>query len=293
MNPLRMSPEPVTAARGERVEVDGLPIHCVDTGDGPILLFVHGGPAWSFTWRGVIERLRDSFRCVALDLPGFGHSPAPVRRFGLRDYARALTRFIEVRDLTGATLIANDTGGPIGFRAAAALPTRFRALVAVDTFAFRLDGFASVRLMLRLTSSLPARALNRWLCFLPRAVTSFGTPLHRWRPEERAAYLAPFETPESRDRCIDLLAGLALDSAYLAELERELAGIADRPLLTLFGSGDPVRRAGFPERWARLFHDCTEHVIPGAKHFAHEDDPESVARHLRAWYAECVESQAR
>jgi haloalkane dehalogenase len=291
MNPVLALPEPVPLPRGERVDVDGMPIHCVDTGDGPILLFVHGGPAWSFTWRGVIARLRDSFRCVALDLPGFGLSPAPARRFGLRDYARAVARFVEVRRLESVTLIANDTGGPIGFRAAAALPERFCALVAIDTFAFRLDEFASVRLMLRLTSSPPARRLNRWFCFLPRAVTSFGTSLHDWQPEERAAYLAPFATPEARDRCIDLLAGLAWDAAYLAELEHELAKLADRPLLTLFGSGDPVRRAGFPERWSELFHDCTAHLIPGAKHFAHEDDPELVARHLRAWYAERVERQ--
>lgn len=279
------------APQGARVDVDGVPTHYVDVGRGPVLLFVHGGPAWSFTWRGVIARLRDDFRCVALDLPGFGLSPAPAARFGLREYARAVRRFVETLDLRDATLVANDTGGPIGFRAAASLPGRFRALVAVDTFAFRLDDFAQVRLMLRLTSSPPARVLNRWLDFLPRAVTSFGTPLHRWQAAERAEYLAPFAAPEARDRCMDLLRALVREPEYLAELERELAAIADRPLLTVFGSGDPVRRAGFPERFAALFRDCTQHVVPGAKHFTHEDDPESLARHLRAWYAARVSAR--
>ena len=276
-----------------RVASVGTPIHYVDVGRGPVLLFVHGGPAWSFTWRGLIAQLSDAFRCVALDLPGFGSSPAPAARFGLGDYARSVQRFAETLDLQGATVVANDTGGPIGFRAAAALPGRFRALVAIDTFAFRLDDFLSVRLMLRASSSLPARLVNRWFNVLPRAVTSFGTPLRRWQPEERATYLSPFAARAARDRCVDLLGALDREPDFLAELERELAPLADRPLLTVFGSDDPVRRVGFPERFAALFSDCTPRIVPGAKHFSHEDDPELVARYLREWYAERVSVQPR
>ena len=276
-----------------RVTVDGMPLHYTDVGRGPVLLFVHGGPAWSFTWRGLTARLSDAFRCVAPDLPGFGQSPAPAKSLGLSDYARSVQRFVETLDLVGVTLVANDTGGPIGFRAAAALPERFCALVAVDTFAFRLDDFASVRFMLRATSSAPARLANRWLNFLPRAVTSFGTPLRRWQREERATYLAPFAQPAARDRCVRLLGALVREPDFLAELEHELASLTHRPLLTVFGSDDPVRRIGFPERFASLFSDCTQRLVPGAKHFSHEDDPELVARYLREWFAERVSSEQR
>jgi haloalkane dehalogenase len=270
------------------VTVDGMPVHYTDVGRGPVLLFLHGGPAWSFTWRGLTERLSDEFRCLAPDLPGFGLSPAPATRWGLREYARSVQRFVETLDLDGVTLVANDTGGPIGFRAAAALPERFKALVAVDTFAFRLDDFASVRFMLRATSSAPVRLANRWLNFLPRAVTSFGTPLRRWQPEERAIYLAPFAQPAMRDRCVRLLGALVREPDFLAELEHALASLTHLPLLTVFGSDDPVRRIGFPERFAALFSDCTQRLVPGAKHFSHEDDPELVARYLREWLAERV-----
>src|SRR2546425_7184511 len=40
------------------------------------LLFLHGNPTWSFMYRDVIRALRDDFRCVALDYPGFGLSSA-------------------------------------------------------------------------------------------------------------------------------------------------------------------------------------------------------------------------
>jgi pimeloyl-ACP methyl ester carboxylesterase len=48
----------------------------VDEGSGPTLLFLHGSPTWSFVYRDVIRSLRDEFRCIAVDYPGFGLSSA-------------------------------------------------------------------------------------------------------------------------------------------------------------------------------------------------------------------------
>jgi haloalkane dehalogenase len=51
--------------------LDGHTIHHVDEGAGPTLLFLHGNPTWSFVYRDVIGALRDEFRCIALDYPGW------------------------------------------------------------------------------------------------------------------------------------------------------------------------------------------------------------------------------
>ena len=57
------------------IGVNGAPITYVDEGEGPALLFVHAG-LWSFVFRDAILRLKESFRCITLDFPGFGLSPA-------------------------------------------------------------------------------------------------------------------------------------------------------------------------------------------------------------------------
>jgi haloalkane dehalogenase len=60
------------------IDVGGHTVHYIDEGSGPTLLFLHGNPTWSFVYRDVIRQLRDQFRCVALDYPGFGlSSPGP------------------------------------------------------------------------------------------------------------------------------------------------------------------------------------------------------------------------
>jgi haloalkane dehalogenase len=192
-------------------------------------------------------------------------------------------RFVEVLDLRDVTLVANDTGGPVGFGAACAIPERFGALVAAGTLAFALDDFPRLRRAVRLFSSGPARLANRWLNVLPRAVTSFGTPRKRWDPGERAAYLRPFASRAARDTCARMLGALVREPDYLPRLEGALAAISAKPLLTLFGEADPARRLGIPGKFRRLFPDCTDAEIPGAMHFAQEDDPSAVAEHLRRW----------
>jgi len=61
-------------------EVGGIHIHYLDEGnhDSPVILFLHGVPAWSYTFRNVFPScLASGNRIVAPDIPGFGMSDKP------------------------------------------------------------------------------------------------------------------------------------------------------------------------------------------------------------------------
>src|SRR3712207_3114291 len=96
------------------VAVDGHDVALVDEGDGPPLLMLHGNPTWSFTYRDVIAGLRDRYRCIAPDLPGFGLSKdvPPGYGFTASEHAEAIERFVEELDLRDVTLLVQDWGGP-------------------------------------------------------------------------------------------------------------------------------------------------------------------------------------
>src|SRR5690625_268973 len=73
------------------IDIDGHRVHYVDEGSGPVLLFLHGNPTWSFEYREVIEALRCDFRCIAVDYPGFGLSrAAPGYRYLPEEHARVI-----------------------------------------------------------------------------------------------------------------------------------------------------------------------------------------------------------
>src|ERR1700759_5766394 len=91
------------------------PASYVDTrGPGRPVLFVHGVGTGSYLWRHVIGELQGQRRCVALDLPLHGHTPAaPDQDFSLPGLARFVEDCCDALVLTGGDLVANDTGGAV------------------------------------------------------------------------------------------------------------------------------------------------------------------------------------
>src|SRR5271166_204099 len=122
-------------------DVAGAHVHYVDEGAGPVLLMVHGNPTWSFLFRLLIPRLRDRFRCIALDLPGFGLSTAaPGYRFLPAEHADVVAALIDALGVERFTPVVQDWGGPIGLHVAGRDPARVERLVIGNTFSWPVNG---------------------------------------------------------------------------------------------------------------------------------------------------------
>ncbi|MFM0204898.1 alpha/beta hydrolase [Paraburkholderia fungorum] len=67
---------------GSVVEVDGVPLHYVDKGEGPAVVLLHGNAVLlqDFVGSGLIDRLAERHRVIAFDRPGFGYSGRPRDR---------------------------------------------------------------------------------------------------------------------------------------------------------------------------------------------------------------------
>jgi haloalkane dehalogenase len=91
------------------VEVDRAQVHYLDEGQGPVVLGLHGNPTWSFLYRHIIDGLKDQFRCLALDYPGFGLSTAPPGYgYTVAEHARVVEGFVAKLGLEGITLMGQD-----------------------------------------------------------------------------------------------------------------------------------------------------------------------------------------
>ncbi len=105
------------------------PVSCIDVGDGPVALFVHGLGTNALLWRHALSALAGERRCVALDLPLHGQTPAaPDQDFSLRAVADVVEQFCASADLSDLDLVAHDTGGAVAQVFAAAHPERLRSL---------------------------------------------------------------------------------------------------------------------------------------------------------------------
>jgi len=266
------------------LEVGGARVHYVDEGEGPPLLMLHGNPTWSFLYRGLIAGLRDRYRCVALDYPGFGLSTPPAGYgFTPAEHARVVEAVVAELDLRATTLLVQDWGGPIGLAVATRHPERFDALVIGNTWAWPIGRDPMFQAFSRVMGGPVGRRLiqqrNLFVeFFLPRNVLR-----RTLEPEVMAHYRGPFPTPASR-RPIAVLPGEIRKSApLLAEVERGLARLADRPARILWPDGDPAFRARQRAIWEERFPDHRTVILRGAGHYFPEDAPEEAVAAIRAW----------
>ena len=83
-------------------------------------------------WTVVAPELAKARRTVAIDIPGFGRSPAPSSGFSLGTISDAIERFCTAIGLEEAVLVAHSLGAFVAMNIAARQPSIFRRLILVD-----------------------------------------------------------------------------------------------------------------------------------------------------------------
>ena len=104
----------------------------VEMGEGPAVLLVHGlGGSWR-NWLENIPALSRNHRVVALDLPGFGHSPLPPEPITMKAYGDLVVAFADELELDQETaLVGHSMGGVSSTEAVIEAPERFSSLTLV------------------------------------------------------------------------------------------------------------------------------------------------------------------
>lgn len=120
---------------GAEIRELGIDIFLKDRGEGLPTLFLHGNPDSADVWDGMIERLQDSYRCLAPDLPGFGRSGhAGDLDCSLDGFARLVNSIVSAIGLSEPLkLVVHDFGGPIGLSWAVENPEKVRRLAVINT----------------------------------------------------------------------------------------------------------------------------------------------------------------
>lgn len=93
---------------------NGASVSYIDQGKGAqTIVFIHGLATYAGTWLQNIEGLKDSFRCVALDLPGNGYSDKGDLPYSMQYYAACVYDFIQLMQLKNVVLCGHSMGGQI------------------------------------------------------------------------------------------------------------------------------------------------------------------------------------
>ena len=117
------------------LQVDNQEVYVVDRGQGDPVMFLHAFPFHSAMWDYQIDALHDSYRCLAIDVPGFGQSPEPdqPKRTSMRSLAGLVAGVLDQLGIGQAGIVGASMGGYLAMALLRHHRPRVRELVLADT----------------------------------------------------------------------------------------------------------------------------------------------------------------
>jgi haloalkane dehalogenase len=267
-------------------DVGGARVHYIDEGQGPVFLCLHGNPTWSFLYRHIVRGLKDRFRCIAVDYPGFGLSTPPAGyRYTIAEHARVVEGFIDHLDLREVTLMVQDWGGPIGFWVATRDPERFQSFVIGNTWAWPISGDRATEWFSKaLGSASLGGLLVKEADIFTNVFMRAGIKRKDLTVDERFMYKRPHPTAESRVPLHVMPREILAARELLTEVETGLAQVAGKPALIVWGDKDPAFREPQRLRWERTFPNHQTEILHGASHYLQEDAPDEIVAAIKQWW---------
>jgi haloalkane dehalogenase len=251
-------------------------MHYIDEGSGIPILFCHGNPTWSFLYRGVVSRLRDRFRCVAVDHLGFGLSERPEGYgYTIEEHARTAGELVDDLGLEGFIAMGQDWGGPISMTVATQRADRVSGVVLGNTWFWPASPY--FQLFSRVMGS---RLMQRKILEQNFFVEKLMPPAtaKKLSEEERDHYRKVQPTPEAR-RGVAQMPKQIIDAKPLLErLSHEVpAKLGSKPALIVWGMRDRGFRTSMIPRVRQAFTDVVIVELKHAKHYIQEDAPAEIA----------------
>jgi len=266
-------------------EVDGLRLHFLDEGEGDPVVCFHGEPTWSYLYRKMLPPLVEGgHRVVAPDYAGFGRSDKPTDRqwYTYDRHVEHVSGLLATLDLSGATVVVQDWGGPIGLRWAVENEERVERLVIMNTGLF---------------AGTVNEAFMAWRNFaernpdLPVALVIQGATKTEVPGEVIAAYESPWPNAESKAGVAQfpLLVPIDENDPGVAEMNavRERLTSWEKPVLVCFSDSDPIFTPKAGQRFVDMIPGARDLcVIEGAAHFLQEDRGEEIAAEINRFLAD-------
>ncbi len=119
----------------EIVPVNGIRLHVVSEGEGPLVLLVHGFPESWYSWRHQLPVLAAAgYRAVALDVRGYGRSSAPagVDAYRMLRLVADNVQLVQALGADTAVVVGHDWGAPIAWNSALLRPDVFTAVAGLS-----------------------------------------------------------------------------------------------------------------------------------------------------------------
>ena len=113
--------------------ISNVPMTYSEHGDGDPIVLLHAFPLNGRMWEPQVQALKDNYRIILPDYPGFGESPHPPAQPDMRYYAEGVHGLLDKLELDRVVLGGLSMGGYVAFACLRLFPERISALVLANT----------------------------------------------------------------------------------------------------------------------------------------------------------------
>jgi pimeloyl-ACP methyl ester carboxylesterase len=282
-----MSDDVFDRVEHHETENDGVALHYVTLGEGPVVLFVHGFPDFWYTWREQMNALCGDFKTVAMDTRANNLSGKPdgVENYTMPNLLGDVEAVIRDLGVESVTLVGHDWGGSISWQFAMHYPQQVNKLVICNLTHPR--GYMTVRQ----NASADQKANTQY-------ITDFQTPgfEDRLTPEVLTGISAGDAADEVKARYLEAFSNSSVKGMldyYRAAFgglntgqggqPRELPQLP-MPVLQFHGLLDKaVDKDGLRDTWNWIDADYTLVTIPDCNHWVQREAAALVSTTMRSW----------
>ncbi len=272
------------------VDLDGVRLHCVEAGDGPLVVLLHGFPEFWYSWRYQIPALATAgFHVVAPDMRGYNLSdkPAGVSSYRWELLTRDVAGLIRARGAGRAVVVGHDWGGAVAWLFAMRYPELVERLVIMNAphpavfrraLRTRRQLWKSRYMLFFQLPWLPEWGIRaRDFALLRRLLRREPARPDAFSPADIDRYVAAAGRPGALTGSINYYRALLRHGGR--GLWRALRRI-DRPVLVIWGQRDPYLEAELAEPGPAWAPQARVERLPQASHWVQLDQPEEVNRLL-------------
>jgi pimeloyl-ACP methyl ester carboxylesterase len=262
------------------VDSNGVKIHYVTTGKGPLVVMLHGFPDYWYTWRDQMPVLAKHYQVVAIDLRGYNKSDQPegVASYAVEKLVGDVEAVVKHFKSDKAVIIGHDWGGLVAWTFAMAHPDKTDRLIVLN--------LPHPKCLMRELANNPEQQKNS------AYARAFQQPdAHKKLSPDALAFWV--KEPDARKQYVEAFKRSSLEGMlnyYKANYPREPYK-DDRefpkvkcPVLMIHGLDDPFLLPGaLNDTWKWLEKDLTLVTVPKAGHFVHRDATELVNKAMLRW----------
>jgi pimeloyl-ACP methyl ester carboxylesterase len=261
----------------------------LDSGTGPVVLFIHGILGSQRQWAHLVRHMDDDHRVIVPDLFGHGDSAKPLGDYSLSAHAATMRDLLDRLGIERVTLVGHSLGGGIAMQFYYLFPERVDRLVLVASGGLGRE----VNPVLR-SATLPGAEwvlpviASGWVRARAESVGRAASKVG-WKPgSDITAIWRGFTSlgdGESRRAFLSTTRSVIDVGGQSISAHDYLPDALPIPTLIVWGSRDRMIPAWHALRAQESIPLCRVELYEGAGHFPHLDDPDRFAESLRDFIA--------